>query len=313
MQRADGSWTLRFDLGRDPTGKRKQKLVTFRGTKREAQRELTRILNELNTGAYVEPARLTVADYLRRWLADYAKTNVTAKTYERYAEIAEKHLISALGANPLPKLQPLQIQTYYGQALQSGRRDGKRSLSAQTVLHHHRLLHTALGQAVKGQLIARNPADAVEPPRPVPPEMQVLDEEGAVRLLELASGNRLYLPCLLAIGTGMRLGEILGLRWEDVDLRASSLCVRQSLQQTREGLSFKQPKPAKSRRTVALPSVVEGLIRHQGEQAQLRLSLGPAYQDHGPGRLPRRRPSLAAQAPQQVLRAPGREGGSVGG
>lgn len=281
-QRAPGSWTMRFDLGIAPDGKRKQKTVTFRGTKREAEREMTRLLNEFHNGTLVEPGRLTVGEYLRRWLTDYARGNVGVKTYERYAEIVEKHLIPALGHHPLAKLQPLQIQAYYTQALENGRRDGRGGLSAQTVLHHHRLLHAALKQAVKWQLLARNPTEAVEPPRPVHLEMQVLDEEGVVSLLAAAQGSRLYVPCLLAVGTGLRLGEILALRWEDLDLKAGTLSVRQALEQTKAGLAFKQPKTAKSRRVVALPSLlIEGLVRHKGEQAQKRLLLGPAYQEHG--------------------------------
>lgn len=221
-QRAEGSWTLRFDLGRDADGKRKQKVVTFRGTKREAERELTRLMKELHSGTFIEPTKLTTRDYLRRCLRDYAATNVSAKTLERYTEIVEQHLIPEFGHLPLPKLQPLHIQGYYTKALQSGRRDGKGGLSAQTVLHHHRVLHTELKHAVKWQLMARNPADAVDAPRPVRPQLKVLDEEGVARLLGAAERSRLYIPCMLAVGTGMRLGEILGLMWENVDLKAGT-------------------------------------------------------------------------------------------
>lgn len=162
------------------------------------------MLHEMNMGSFVVPSRMTVDEYLEHWLSDYAKVNVTAKTFERYEEIVKKHLVPNLGHHVLAKLQPLHNQAYYSQALQNGRRDGKGGLSAQTVLHHHRILREALQQAVKWQLLARNPADAVEPPRPKRREMRALDEHQTARLLDAARGHRLYIPILLAVTTGMR-------------------------------------------------------------------------------------------------------------
>jgi site-specific recombinase XerD len=154
------------------------------GTKKDAERELTRILREKDTGAYVEPSKMTVAEYLERWLADYAKTNTSGKTYERYCDIARNHIIPALGKHELSKLKPLQIQSYYSKALQSGRRDGSGGLASQTVLHHHRLLRKAMQDAVKWELISRNPVASVQPPRTPGEEMQVLNAEEVHKLLE---------------------------------------------------------------------------------------------------------------------------------
>lgn len=276
------NWSIVLELGVDSTGKRRQRWISFKGTKREAERELTRLLNEVHTGTYVEPAKGPLKDFLERWLEDCARMKVAPKTFERYQEIVRNHLVPALGHFPLAKLQPADIQRSYRQALQSGRRDGKGGLSAMTVLHHHRVLRCALQQALRWGLLARNPADAVEPPRPERKEMAALDEWGTAHLLDVARGTRLYLPVLLAVTTGMRLGEILGLRWQDVDLQAGTLAVRQALQQTREGLSFKQPKTQKSRRAVKLPSVVvEALCEHRHRQEAARALLGPAFHDHG--------------------------------
>ena len=281
VQRSEGSWSLWIELGSDASGKRRQKTVTVRGTKRDAQRELNRILHELDTGSFVDPAKMTVAQYLERWLADYAKVNVSPKTYEGYEEFIRVHLVPAFGAHPLPKLTPLHIQNYYSRALQTGRRDGKGGLSARTVLHHHRVLREALQLAVRWQLLVRNPADAVEPPRPEKKEMQVLNADQIGHLLSVASRTRLYVPVLLAVATGMRRGEVLGLRWQDVDLKNGMLSIRQSLQQTKEGTSFKQPKTQKSRRMVALPpSVVEELRRHQAAQTDQRQLMEGGYQNH---------------------------------
>ena len=224
-QRGKGSWSIVLDLGRDSSGKRRQKWHTVRGTKRDAQRELTSLLHALQTGAYVEPTKLTVGEYLRRWLDDYAKTNVAPKTYERYDEIARLHLIPELGHHVLTKLQPLHIQAMHAAALQHGRRDRAGGLSAQTVVHHHRVLRKALQQAIRWQPLVRNPADAVEPPRPQHREIRTLGDAESIKLMEASADCRLHVPIVLALATGMRRGEILALRWMDVDLVAGRAAV----------------------------------------------------------------------------------------
>lgn len=281
--RGEGSWAIVLDVGHDPiTKKRQQKWHTVRGTKRDAQREMTRLLNELRTGVYVEPSKVRVRDYLDRWLADYARASVAPKTFERYAEIVRCHLAPALGEHPLSELRPLDIQSYYSRALQSGRHDGKGGLSLRTILHHHRILRQALQQAVKWQLLARNPADAVEPPHPRRKEMLALDEPQIAMLLEAARPNRLlHLSVLLAVTTGMRRGEILALRWRDIDFEPGVLSVRQSLEETKAGLAFKEPKSEKARRTIALPELaIEGLRRRKADQARVKLMMGRSYEDH---------------------------------
>lgn len=281
-KRGEKSWAIVIDLGRDAAGNRRQKWSTVRGLRADAEREMRRLLGSLDDGTYVEPSRLTVGTYLDQWLKNYAKSNVSAKTYERYAEIVRLHLIPAIGSILLLRLQPLHIQTCYTQALGNGRRDGKGGLSAQSVLHHHRILREALNRAIKWRLLVRNPADAVEPPKPERKDMRAITEAETAKLLARARHSKAYIPVLLAITTGMRRGEILGLRWKDVDLAAASLSVRQSLEQTGDGLRFKQPKTAKGRRTVALPSLtVDELKVHKVEQAKARLMMGPAFQDHG--------------------------------
>ena len=162
----------------------------------------------------------------------------------------------------------------------SGRKDGKGGLSAQTVLHFHRLIHRALGQAVRWQLLARNPAEAVEPPRPQRTEMRVLEDAQIALLLKSLEGSRLHAPVLLAVSTGLRRGELLGLRWSDVDLERACLTVRCSIEQTKNGIRFKTPKTERSRRAVALPSFTVDMLRaHKREQTEARLKLGPAYQN----------------------------------
>jgi integrase len=180
----------------------------------------------------------------------------------------------------LPKLSPLHIQGFYSRALAEGRKDGKGGLSAQSVVHLHRVLHKALAQSVKWQMLARNPVDAVEAPRAERPEMRALNEEETGRLLGVLEGSRLYIPVMLAVTTGLRRGEILGLRWCNVDFTRRTITVVETLEQTKGGLRFKSPKTHRSRRSIALAAMtVEGLRAHRLKQAEERLALGPAYCD----------------------------------
>ncbi|MEO6025580.1 MAG: site-specific integrase [Candidatus Binatia bacterium] len=239
-------------------------------------------MSTVHEGNYVAAGRLTVAEFLKKWLADYAKQTVAARTSERYAELLRLHVVPTLGQHQLSKLEPLHIQHLYSTLLESGRRDGKGGLSPQTVVHCHRVLRKALKHAVKWQLLIRNPAEAVDPPRVDHREMTTLDEEEVAGLFEAVRGTRLELPVVLAVSTGLRRGELLALRWRDVDLEKATLAVRQSIEQTKNGLAFKEPKTRRGRRVVALPNVtVEALRRHRTDQAKRRLSLGSAYKDQG--------------------------------
>ena len=281
-KRGKESWALVIDLGRDSGGKRKQKWHTIHGTKKDAQRELRRLLTSLDEGIYVEPTKITVASYLNTWL-DHVRVKVGTKTYSRYAEICRRHLEPAFGHLLLTKLQPLHIQEYYSVALQSGRLDGRGALSTQTVLHHHRVLRGALQCAVKWNLLVRNPADATELPQPDKKEMRALDESETATLLKAAQGTRLYIRILLTVTAGLRRGELLGLKWNDIDFKRGKLSVRRAVEQTRShGVVLKTPKSKKSIRTIALlPMAVEALQRHRLDQKKEKLLMGPAYQDEG--------------------------------
>jgi integrase len=164
--------------------------------------------------------------------------------------------------------------------LTTGRRDGKGGLSPRTVQHTHRVLKQALRQAVQWRLLAVNPCEAVEPPKVEEPEIEVLSQGEVATLLRAAEGGRMYAPILLALTTGMRRGEVLGVRWSDVDLDGATLRVEQAVEQTKAGLRFKPPKTKRSRRTITLPALtVTALRRHRAQQAEERLALGLAGAD----------------------------------
>ncbi|MCC7176071.1 MAG: site-specific integrase [Bryobacterales bacterium] len=281
VKRSEGSYSVVLELGKDPqTGRRLQKWVTIRGNKRAAERELARRLAEIHSGGFVDPGKITVAEFLESWLTRYAEPNVSPATAQRYRSIVAHHLAPALGSLPLARLTPLHIQAMLGASLKDGaRKDGREGrLSPQSVLHHHRVLSEALGQAVRWQLLARNPCDAVEPPRVVPKEARALDEAETSWLLDCALGTRLYVPILLAVCGGLRRGEILALRWQDADLAAGTLRVWRSLEETRGGVRFKEPKAKRSRSLALAPLVVEALRGLQQDQARRKEALGNDYQ-----------------------------------
>ena len=270
-------WAVVIDLGNDPvTGRRRQLWRSVKGSKREAEALLVHLLHQRDTGIDVAPERITVGQYLERWLKDYAEANVAPNTKRRYAELLRLHVVPTLGGLPLAKLRPLHIQQCYASVLAKG-------LSSRTALHCHRVLREALQHALKWQLIARNPADAVEPPRYQRHEMLALGPEEVQRLLRAAEDTPYGALVSLAVMTGLRQGELLGLRWQDVDLRADILYVRQTAQRLPgEGITFRPPKTHRSARPVALsPVTIEVLREHRRRQLEQRLLVGAVYEDYG--------------------------------
>lgn len=275
-----GRHKLVIELGTGPDGKRRRTVRYIHGGKRKADAELVRLLRELETGQFVEPHRLTVGEYLRQWLAT-TQPKVEPKTYAFYREAIEVHLIPGLGHHALQKLSPLHLEAYYAQARTHGRRDGRGGLGPRTVLHHHRILREALGQAVRWRQLHHNPAEAVEPPRAPHAEAEPLAPEDLAALLAAVRGTRLYLPVLLALATGARRGEVLGLVWECVDLDRAELVIRRTLQQAGGEVYFTDTKSHRQRRVPLSPILLEALREEQARQAERRSLLGADYDDLG--------------------------------
>ena len=275
-QRAKGSWEITIDIGTDPsTGSRQRHFETIRGAKKDAQRRLVEVLASMEKGSYVRPMRLPVAQYLEQWLQTYVATNTAPKTAEGYRMVVRRHLVPALGNVSLAQLQPQHIQRYCADKLSHGRTDGKGGLSKRSVLQHHRILSEALKHAVKQGLIGRNVADAVDPPRPEYKEMPTLDADELAQVLDAAQETPYYAPLYVKAYTGLRRGELLGLRWIDLNLDICSLSVVQTLQRLGGEWVIRQPKSSKSRRRVELtPSVALFLRQHKAEQERQRILLG---------------------------------------
>jgi integrase len=279
-ERSPGHWAIILDR-RDPaTGKRKRKWHRFTGTKREAQIECARLISALQAGTYLEPAKVTVAALMERWL-EHVRSQVSPKTFERYCGVVRGNILPAIGAMLLTKLQPAQISQMYAKALATGRRDGKGGLSPASVLYIHRILKEALAVAAsEWRLLPWNPAGSIKAPKVKRKNMRALDTAETAVLLEAARPYRLFVPVMLAVTCGLRRGEICALRWRNVDLSgAAQLAVMGSIEQTGAGIREKETKNGRAR-TVALTALaMEELRRHKTRQAEELLRLGVRQSD----------------------------------
>jgi integrase len=275
------SWRLKFDV--EPKNGRQTRYVTVKGKRQDAEKELTRLLRQADAGTLIEPNKVTVAEYLRAWLGRALAVGeflappvgLTLKTAERYRELAEGQIIPHLGAITLQKLRPAKVAEWHADLLKSGSKTGN-SLSARTVGHAHRLLHRALERAVETEVLSRNVAAAVSPPKVESSEVEILDAEQIAATLQRLEGHPLYPIVVLDLASGLRRGELLALRLlVDVDLDGALLHVQRSLEETRSGMRFKVPKTAHGRRTVSLPpSAVAVLREHRRQLLETRLALG---------------------------------------
>ena len=266
-QRSSGSWTLQVYLGRDPaTGKKRYQSETVKGKKRDAYRRLTELIHEIDAGTYVRPTRETIAEFLPRWLQEHAIIkDLRPRTIERYTADIHRHIVPELGYLRLSSLQPQHVQTFITVLKGKG-------LSPTTVLQYHSLLSQAINAAVRMGILARNPCHLVElPRRPKETQMTVLDSAQIKDFLEKAHDSRLYPVILIAVLTGMRRGELLALRWSDVDFNTRTIRINRALTQTKAGPLIFGPTKSGRTRTVAMPDEAVGMLRQIREQWDARL------------------------------------------
>lgn len=273
-EKRPGVFELKFDIGADPvSGKRQTRYRTVKGSRSDAQKTLTRLLHEVDTGDFVERNGITVQVLLNRWI-NHMRSNLAPKTLERYEQLIKNNIVPVLGQQKVGQLKAIHIDSAWSKLRQEGRKDGKGGLSAQTVKHCHRLLRQALSRGVKWQLIGRNPSDDVETPRVIKKDLVVLDAEKTADLLNALRETHFYMPTLISVTNGLRRGEVLALRWKHLDFFTGNMAVLQSLEQTKKGLRFKEPKSKKPRH-VAMPKLlVTELGIHKLQQAEALLKIG---------------------------------------
>ena len=241
----------------------------------DVAKKLRKVLSEMDSGLVFDAEPLTLEEHLDRWLNDSIKGAVRTSTHQRYEQIVRLHLIPVIGCLKLKDLAPGHVQRLYRGRLDSG-------LSSGTVRKIHNVLHKALSQAMRWKLVTQNVTEMTDPPRENPKEINPLSPEEAHRFLEAARGDPLEALYVLAVHTGMRQGELLALKWDDIDLENSVVNVSRTLTKDKGKLLFGEPKSAKGRRRVDLTkAAVESLRNHVSRQMDEIARLGDLYQDQG--------------------------------
>ncbi len=272
--RGKNSWAVIVRIQDPLTGKTKPKWHTVRGSYKDAEKELTRILREIDTNIYVEPKKTTLSEYLRKWLKRQER-NLAPNTLRGYRTNLEKHVIPYIGEVPLSKLKPAHVDDLFHETLAGT------DLSNKTLLYVFRTLHKALEDAVKREEIFRNPAANVERPKPEDVEIRVLENPEEIGILVQALGDSiLLLPGMVMLSTGLRRGEALGLRWRDVDLDKRIMRVSKQLQlvpQTRK-LELTQVKTKSSKRPLQISKLTAQLLKiREMEQNEERRLVGSGW------------------------------------
>ena len=272
-RRKDGSgWGGYLTLGYDANGKQQRRYFSAK-TQAEAREKLQTLVAERNSGN-ISTEVLSLAAYLDRWL-EHKQRDVKFNTHRSYEMTARVHVKPHLGKIQLDKLTPLSIEQMVSALLAAGR-------SAKVALGCVKLLRTALAQAVRWQLVGRNVAQLVKPPKHNVKEMHAWTPDEASRFLAVARSHRLYALFYLALTTGMRRGELLGLKWESVNVLTGMLIVQHNLIDRVSSVTLESPKTRASRRTISLsPDTVEVLQGHRHSQWLAQCQLGAAWQEHG--------------------------------
>lgn len=283
VRRRGAGWEYYYRELDPGTGRWRQRSKGGFSTRAEATAALRAVLHTMDRGAYVSPTRMTVREYLEeRWLPAITMT-VRPSTHASYARNIRLHVVPRLGAVPLQKLDPLMLNDFYLHLLTAGRVDGNGGLSVRSVRYVHFVLHRALRDAMRWQLLTRNVTEAADPPKEsahLRPEIRTWTPESLRTFLDGTRGDRRHVAWLLLASTGMRRGEVLGLRWADLDPRAGQLAIRQTLVTADMVTLFGEPKSRRSRRVAALDvTTLEALQRHRRHQLGERVALGPAYDD----------------------------------
>jgi integrase len=284
IRKRGSTYTYWLDLPPDPvTGRRRQKTKGGFRTKRECQAALNEAIMALQTGTYVAASRRTVRSFLLdEWLPDREPPKLRATTYANYETQIRTHVLPALGGVELQRLSPAQLNAFYRALLAGGRRRDSQGLAPKTVKNIHAIVHRALKDAVRWGYVARNVADAVDPPRGRSPEMRVWTPDQLRGFLAHVRTDRLYAVWLLVATTGMRRGELAGLRWADVDLDGSRVSPRRPRVVVNYAVEVSEPKTAKGRRALALDAVTVAALReHKARQAEERAMVGAGWQDTG--------------------------------
>src|ERR671913_2339667 len=269
-RREDGAYMARYTI---PTVTGPKRMTLYGKTRREVDEKLTKAKADRDGWLVFDADNMKLGEYLERWLSDSVRDTVKATTYETYERLMRLHLVPTLGRVKLKNLTPTHVRGLYRAKLDHG-------LSPTSVQRVHALLHKALKQAAHDGLVPRNITETVKAPRQSRKEISTLTREQARHFLNAAKGDRLAALYLLAIHTGLRQGELLGLKWHDVDLDRGTLQVRRILSAAKEGPTFTTPKSNKGRSVRLTTQAVQALRDHRTRQAEEKLKHDGVWQDH---------------------------------
>jgi integrase len=275
VRQRGSTWTVVFDERRTD-GRRRQRSKGGIRTRKDAERYLREQLVSLDAGTYMAPHKLTVATYLaEHWLPAMHARGLRPSTLARYESHVRCAIGPSLGGLPLQAVMPTHLNSLYGDLRAAGR-------APKTIRNVHGVLSKALADAERWGLVSRNAARLADVPAVARPKLRVWSPQQTWAFLRAVASDRLFAAWLLAATTGMRRGELLGLRWTDVDLDVGVLRVAQARVRAGNQVVAGEPKTARGRRTIALdPATMAALRQHRKRQAEERLLAGPRYADSG--------------------------------
>ena len=276
---ANGAWGYRIDLGYDDSGKRRQQQTGGFRTKKEAEAAMSEALAGLHRGTYVAPTRQTLRQFLETWIVA-AKSELAITAWTNYSNVLDRYVLPYLGGKLLTDLSPIDIKKWHGELLDHGRKDGQ-PLAVNSVKLAHRVLHRALADGVRWNIIPNNPASSVRLPKQPHREMEVWTPQQAADFICKLGEDRLVPLWSLALDTGMRRGELAGLRWSDIDLPNAVLTVSQQRTTANYETVIAAPKARSQRQLHLAPPTVNGLHCHRKRQLAEKSRLGPAWTDSG--------------------------------
>lgn len=276
-ERKDGLWEARYTVGRNPaTGKQVRKSV-YGKTQQEVRKKLTAITSDLDNGVFIEPSKLTFGNWLKIWLDEYCGS-IKPRTKSLYENCIEYRIKPFLGSVKLQKLKPAMIQKFYNDAL-NGKQDNKKAISPKTVKNLHGIVHKALQQAVEIGYIKLNPAAVCVLPKVQKAKINPMDEQQTKLFIKAISNEPLRRLFLVALFTGMREGEVIGLTWDNVDLKNGTIHITQQLQRHDGEYKLMPPKNSKFRLIVPAPYIMDILKEEQTAQKENRLKAGPLWEN----------------------------------
>lgn len=286
-KRGKNSYRLVVEGGRDANGKRIKYTRSIKvSSKRAAEKELAKFVTEVESGHYIDPSKLTFSQFVDRWIRDYAEKNLSPKTVQGYSRLLESRILPEFGHIKIDQIKPINIIDFYTKVKEGGRLDGKPgTISDNTLNHYHRILSAILQDAVEWQILSYNPVSRIKPPRFKRKETPYYDEEQTSTLLQALESEPLKFKILviLALFTGLRRGELMGLEWKDIDFEKGTLSVLRSSQYVPgKGIITKEPKNKTSKRNITIPpSIIVLLKQYKSVQNEERLKTGDLWQYSG--------------------------------